>query len=98
MTHSNLTLNAILSTNIIKTETDDTQLIVLPLFHIFAMVVMMNAGVYRGTTNILLPRFDAEAVLGLMQKHKVTFFAGVPTMYWGLLNYQNETITIFKFL
>jgi long-chain acyl-CoA synthetase len=22
-----------------------------------------------------------------MQKHKVTIFAGVPTMYWGLLNY-----------
>jgi long-chain acyl-CoA synthetase len=49
----------------------------------------MNAGIYKGTTNILLPRFDAEAVLGLMMKHKVSVFAGVPTMYWGLLNYDN---------
>lgn len=89
LTHSNLTLNAILSTNIIKTETDDTQLIVLPLFHIFAMTCLMNAGIYKGSTNILLPRFDAEAVLGMMQKHKVSIFAGVPTMYWGLMNYEN---------
>ncbi len=54
------------------------------------MTVLMNAGIYRGTANVLLPRFDAEAVFGLMQKHKVTFFAGVPTMYWGLLNYQGD--------
>jgi long-chain acyl-CoA synthetase len=85
-----LTLNAILSANLFKPSSDDTLLIVLPLFHIFAMTVMMNAGIYRGTSNILLPRFDAETVLELMQQHKVTFFAGVPTMYWGLLNYQND--------
>lgn len=90
LTHSNLTLNAILSAGLFNPTPEDKLLIVLPLFHIFAMTVMMNAGVYRGTTNILLPRFDAEAVLGLMEKHKITCFAGVPTMYWGLLNYEND--------
>ena len=86
LTHSNLLTNAILSTGIIKTQKEDTQLIVLPLFHIFAMTCLMNAGVYKGAHSILLPRFDAEAVFGLMAKHGVTVFAGVPTMYWGLLN------------
>ena len=89
LTHANLLLNAILSTNVITTRADDTQLIVLPLFHIFAMTCLMNAGIYKGASSILLPRFDAEAVLGLMQKHEVSIFAGVPTMYWGLLNYEN---------
>jgi long-chain acyl-CoA synthetase len=28
-------------------------------------------------------------VFDVMQKHKVTVFGGVPTMYWGLLNYTN---------
>lgn len=87
LTHSNLLLNAILSTDLVNTQPEDTQLVVLPLFHIFAMTVLMNAGVYKGTSNILLPRFDAESVFALMQKHKVTVFAGVPTMYWGLVNY-----------
>ncbi len=90
LTHSNLMMNSILSSNLYQPTPDDTLLIVLPLFHIFAMVVLMTAGVYRGTKNILLPRFDPEAVLGLMQKHKVTFFAGVPTMYWGLLNFESD--------
>jgi long-chain acyl-CoA synthetase len=88
LTHSNLLQNAIVSTHLVDTQPEDTQLIVLPLFHIFAMTVLMNAGVYKGTSSILLPRFDAETVFALMQKHKVTLFAGVPTMYWGLNNYK----------
>lgn len=87
LTHSNLLLNAILSSDLMDTQPEDTQLIVLPLFHIFAMTVLMNAGILKGASNILLPRFDAESVFTLMQKHKITLFAGVPTMYWGLVNY-----------
>jgi long-chain acyl-CoA synthetase len=89
LSHSNLIHNAMLSTGITDLDNQDKQLIVLPLFHIFAMTVLMNAGLYKGATSVLLPRFDAEAVLSLMQKHTVTVFAGVPTMYWGLLNYEN---------
>lgn len=90
LTHSNLMLNGILSADLMGARPEDIQLIVLPLFHIFALTVLMIAGVYRGTESILLPRFDAEAVFGLMQKHGVTIFAGVPTMYWGLLNYKGD--------
>nr|WP_246070018.1 long-chain fatty acid--CoA ligase [Mangrovivirga cuniculi] len=89
LTHSNLLINAIISTEIVEADSEDKSLIVLPLFHIFAMTVLMNAGLYKGITSVLLPRFDAETVLGLMEKHKITIFAGVPTMYWGLLHYEN---------
>lgn len=90
LTHSNILFNTILSADLTGMSSEDTILTVLPMFHIFAMTVMMNAGIYRGVSNILLPRFDAEAVLGLMVKHKITLFAGVPTMYWGLLNYRGD--------
>ncbi|MEZ5040137.1 MAG: long-chain fatty acid--CoA ligase [Saprospiraceae bacterium] len=90
LTHSNLLLNGILSADLMGARPADIQLIVLPLFHIFALTVLMIAGVYRGTESILLPRFDAETVFGLLQKHKVTIFAGVPTMYWGLVNYKED--------
>lgn len=86
LTHSNLMLNAVLSADLVGVQHEDTQLIVLPLFHIFAMTVLMNSGVYRGAHSVLLPRFDGPTVLGLLQKHKINIFAGVPTMYWGLLN------------
>ncbi|MFT7102548.1 MAG: long-chain acyl-CoA synthetase [Bacteroidia bacterium] len=89
LTHSNLIHNAIISNGILELETQDKQLVVLPLFHIFAMTVLMNSGIYKGATSVLLPRFDAEEVLGLLQKHSINIFAGVPTMYWGLLSYEN---------
>ncbi|RKR07972.1 long-chain acyl-CoA synthetase [Maribacter vaceletii] len=94
LTHSNLLQNAILSTGIASTQNEDNQLIVLPLFHIFAMTVLMNAGIYKGATSVLLPRFDAKEVLNLMQQHRISIFAGVPTMYWGLLNYQNDEFNL----
>ena len=86
LTHSNLMFNAIISSGLQNAVPEDIALIVLPLFHIFGMTVMMNAIIYTGGSGILLPRFDATTVFGLMQKHHVTIFAGVPTMYWGLLN------------
>jgi long-chain acyl-CoA synthetase len=86
LTHSNLLQNAILSADLFQASSEDRMLVVLPLFHIFGMTVLMNAGVYRGASLILLPRFDPKAVMGLLFKHDITVFAGVPTMYWGLLN------------
>jgi long-chain acyl-CoA synthetase len=89
LSHSNLLFNAIFFCDLIESKPTDVGLIVLPLFHIFGMTALMNAGVYKGCSHILLARFDAETVFAMMQKHKVTIFAGVPTMYWGLLHYTN---------
>lgn len=96
LTHSNLLQNAILSADLVTMNADDTLLIVLPLFHIFAMTVLMNAATYRGAKSVLLPKFDAASVFSLMQEHKVSVFAGVPSMYWGLLNYKEENFDYAK--
>ena len=89
LTHSNLLLNAILASDLGGSNANDVALIVLPLFHIFAMTCLMNASIYKAGSSILCARFDAETVFSLMEKHKVTIFSGVPTMYWGLLNYND---------
>ncbi len=67
------------------TEKPDTYLCVLPLFHSFGQTVVQNGAFAFGGTVVMLPRFEADAALKLMAKEHVTFFAGVPTMYWGLL-------------
>jgi long-chain acyl-CoA synthetase len=90
LSHSNLFTNTQVVADFVGYTHQDTNLIVLPMFHIFAMTCMMNAAIFRGTHCILLPKFDAEAVFGLMQKHSITVFGGVPTMYWGLLNYKED--------
>ncbi len=66
-------------------DTPDTYLSVLPLFHSFGQTVCQNGAFAYGGTAVLLPRFEAHAALELMLKERITFFAGVPTMYWGLL-------------
>ena len=85
--HRNMISNALAGESIFGADAanPDTLLCVLPLFHSFGQTVIMNAGFAFGGTVVLLPRFEAGPALALMDKEDVTFFAGVPTMYWGLL-------------
>ncbi len=70
----------------IKTIIDgeETFLVVLPLFHVFAMTVLMLMGIKNGARMILHPRFDGEAVIKDIDKKKVTIFPGVPTMFMAI--------------
>ncbi|KPA15789.1 acyl-CoA synthetase [Candidatus Magnetomorum sp. HK-1] len=90
LSHSNLVLNSLNSKNILDLKHDDVHILVLPLFHSFGQTVQMNGGFAMSNTLVLIPRFTAEAVLSSMQNENVTVFAGVPTMYWQLLNYKND--------
>jgi long-chain acyl-CoA synthetase len=97
LSHSNLILNALTCNRLFQTKPGtDTHLLVLPLFHSFGSTVNMNAGFSSGSTLVLLPRFDAAAAVKLLQTENVTFFAGVPTMYWGLLNALTDDVDVEK--
>ncbi|UCG22836.1 MAG: long-chain fatty acid--CoA ligase [Chloroflexota bacterium] len=87
LTHSNMVMNARLADTLFGEADDDVHLVVLPLFHSFGQTVQMNSGFYTAATISLMPRFDPDAALAIMQRDNVTVFAGVPTMYWALLNY-----------
>lgn len=85
LTHANMVLNAFAHNRLLEASPSDVHLVTLPLFHSFGQTVHMNAGFSIGATLVLVPRFDAAAALQLMAKHRVTVFAGVPTMYWALI-------------
>ncbi|WUI01820.1 long-chain fatty acid--CoA ligase [Spirillospora sp. NBC_00431] len=85
LTHHNLLLNAMVDDTLFYRTLHDTSLVTLPLFHIFGQTCVMNVGLYRRATLVMQARFDAEQAVELMVKEKVNVFAGVPTMYWGLL-------------
>jgi len=82
-----MVMNARLSDTMYHPEVDDVHLVTLPLFHSFGQTVQMNAGFYNKAALSLLPRFDPDAALGIMERDNVTIFAGVPTMYWAMLNH-----------
>jgi len=54
---------------------------VLPLFHIFALTVVMLSSIRRGNLISLHQRFDLEAVMRDIEVKRATAFPGVPTMW-----------------
>ncbi|WP_430784409.1 long-chain-fatty-acid--CoA ligase [Actinoplanes sp. G11-F43] len=95
LSHANLILNALTCNRLFNSQpAADTHLLVLPLFHSFGSTVNMNAGFATAATLVLLPRFEPNAAVQLLEKEDITFFAGVPTMYWGLLNALGEGVDV----
>ena len=88
LTHANLMANALVGRGVTCVGTDDTELIVLPLFHMFAQTTQLNAPVLAGATVVLLPRFEPSLVLRTMRDEGITIFCAVPTMLRALLNYR----------
>jgi long-chain acyl-CoA synthetase len=60
---------------------------VLPLFHVFAMTVVMNVSIAAGAEIILHPRFELDAVMKDIATKKPTIMPGVPTIYAALINH-----------
>jgi long-chain acyl-CoA synthetase len=88
LSHFNMFFNAYIgSEKVLHTGSDEVGLAVLPLFHSFGQSCVMNALIYAGATITLLPRFEPQKALEVMARDKVSFFAGVPTMYFYLLNF-----------
>jgi long-chain acyl-CoA synthetase len=87
LTHDNLMSNVetILDT-LIQIEPDDVVLGALPLFHSFGQTCGLNSCMRAGGTLTLLPRFDADKALEIIERDRVTIFEGVPTMYVGMLH------------
>ncbi len=90
LSHSNMTMNAIGSRYLFQLTPDDVHALVLPLFHSFGQTCQMNAGFATGNTLVLIPKFTPEAVLAAIQNEGASIFAGVPTMYWAMLNYEDK--------
>ncbi len=95
LSHSNLMLNAMVCNQLFESKpAQDVHLVTLPLFHSFGSTVQMNAGFATAATLVLLPRFDAAQAIALMLKEEISFFAGVPTMWWGLLNALDQGVDV----
>lgn len=85
LTHRNLTANAAQFAQAIKGTSSDVFLTALPLFHIYGLTTSLTTPVSLGAKMVLLPKFEPAKALEAIQRHKVTVFCGVPTMYQYLL-------------
>lgn len=89
LTHYNLGVNAIQNKLWTPGVNPGKEVVgcVLPFFHSYGLSAAMNYGLECGAKLVLFPRFSAADVVKAIEKHKITLFPGVPTMYVALNNF-----------
>jgi len=97
LTHLNLSMNGALTRELGASVYEhgpnarNAVLVTLPLFHSFGQVCQMIANLGAGATLVLVPKFEPAVVLETMRSERVNFWAGVPTMFWALLQHAGAT-------
>ncbi|HEY0003439.1 MAG TPA: 4-coumarate--CoA ligase family protein [Pyrinomonadaceae bacterium] len=84
LTHRNLVANIRQMEGLCYFSEDDTLVCVLPLFHIYGLVVILNMGLYMGATIVTLPRFELEQFLQTLETYSVTLAHLVPPVLLAL--------------
>ncbi|GGS61984.1 long-chain fatty acid--CoA ligase [Streptomyces griseoviridis] len=81
LTHSNLIWNAV---NVLVDHdliADERALVSAPLFHTAGLNMLTLPVLLKGGTCVLAESFDPGETLDLVERHRVTFMFGVPTMF-----------------
>jgi acyl-CoA synthetase (AMP-forming)/AMP-acid ligase II len=70
--------------------TQSRTLLTVPLFHVTGEVPVMLNSFVIGRCLVMMPKWDATEALRLIEKEKVTYFVGVPTMSVELMNHPDR--------
>jgi acyl-CoA synthetase (AMP-forming)/AMP-acid ligase II len=86
LTHRNLIANLAQVTEVYKDDLreNDVAVGILPFFHIYAMMVILNYILRNGISIVILPRFEIEPFLGALSKHRVSIAHLVPPIVLAL--------------
>lgn len=90
LTHANLSYAAQCGQELVNGKPEAVAMAVLPLFHIFGLNSTMNMTFWSRALMTLVPRFEPAKVLEVIERDRVTTFAGVPTMYMALLHHPDR--------
>jgi len=72
-------------------DPDDSILLVLPLFHIYALNAIMGTYLYSGASMVMQGIPNPQMMLNAIEDEELTTFAGVPAMYNMMFReYQNN--------
>lgn len=63
---------------------EDTLVAFLPFFHIYGLTVLILLGLRRGATLVVMPRFEMEPYLDLVERHRATVLHVVPPIVLAL--------------
>ena len=84
LTHYNLVANLCQMDGLDYFSENDTLICVLPLFHIYGLVVILNMGLHMGATIVMMQRFDLEDFLQAARDFDVSLAHLVPPILLSL--------------
>ncbi len=88
LTHGNLlsNLDQMMSVPALAEATEDVVLVALPMFHIYALNVVLGLCLRTGASAVLVERFDAQESADLIRRLGVTVLFGAPPMFRSWLD------------
>jgi acyl-CoA synthetase (AMP-forming)/AMP-acid ligase II len=85
LTHRNLVANILqVDASSHYLHDRDTTIAFLPFFHIYGMVVIALLGLWSGATLVVMPKFDLDLYLDLVERHRATMLHVVPPVVVAL--------------
>ena len=90
LTHFNLFAAAVQCAmwgDYISRRGEERFLMVIPYFHIYALITGVIYGVWMGAMQVVVPKYDVNQMLALIKEHEPTYFPAVPTLFISLLNH-----------
>ena len=73
-----------------ETIPDPKTLVNVPLFHVTGEVPVLLNSFVIGRTMVLMPKWDPGEALRLIEREKITYFVGVPTMSLELMQHPDR--------
>lgn len=93
-----MTENAHMANLVLRYQMSDVALTMLPLFSSFGFCFDFMIPAQSGARTVILPKFDPQVAIGLIERHCVTVLAGVPTMFARLFHAENLAARDFSSL
>ncbi|NGO80116.1 long-chain fatty acid--CoA ligase [Streptomyces sp. YC504] len=93
LSHANLTWNSVNVLVDTDLAADEVTLVVAPLFHTAGLNMTCLPTLLKGGRVVLLGSFDPGRVLDLIERRRVTYMFGVPTMYDAMAAHPRWTAT-----
>uniref|UniRef100_UPI0026148947 long-chain-fatty-acid--CoA ligase n=1 Tax=uncultured Thermus sp. TaxID=157149 RepID=UPI0026148947 len=89
LTHRNLSSNALQVRSWIPDFQEGKEVVLgaIPFFHVYGMTVAMNLALLGAAKLVLLPRPELKPIVEAIERHRVTLFPGVPTLYVAFNNF-----------
>jgi len=84
LTHGNVIWNSYNVLVCVDVTGDTVTLTSAPLFHVAALNQCLLPTFLKGGCSVLMPSWDVDACLDLIERHRVTWMFGVTTMFAGL--------------